>query len=368
MNPGQVVGIDKLPTNVPLAPTTPTTPVPVSAQTIPALAAEKPAPATPSKRKKKRKLSGSSSTGVVDQLNVSDNVPQTPTPTKANPRSKKATAEAKAAAALAAKQQQQLQQQMYMSMPMGGDVMVVGEPGLMGGDFGEEDERLITRLENNQIEINSSHALHHQQQQQHMQYQQHHFNNPSRSSPIQLVNADMHSHPTRPHSLQSHLSQPNVSPSLMSLPPRPQSTSSHLLASSSVHEPTTHLQSPSTNQIDTNNSNTIMSSLINEANEIADGGSSSGTNVFNPITSASNLASSSDGMDFNEPNIGPILTAAAPAVNQPSTSSSSIASSSAMSPNQSSPSNNNNNNNNTTSSSNKSDVQQGQSISLSNYS
>ncbi len=319
MNPGQIVGIDKLPANVPLAPTTPTTPVAVSAQTIPALAAEKPAPATPSKRKKKRKLSGSSSTGV-DQLNVSDNVPQTPTPTKANPRSKKATAEAKAAAALAAKQQQQLQQQMYMSMPMGGDVMVVGEPGLMGGDFGEEDERLITRLENNQIEINSSHALHHQQQ-QHMQYQ-HHFNNPSRSSPIQLVNADMHSHPTRPHSLQSHLSQPNVSPSLMSLPPRPQSTSSHLLASSSVHEPTTHLQSPSTNQIDTNNSNTIMSSLINEANEIADGGSSSGTNVFNPITSASNLASSSDAMDFNEPNIGSIPTAAAPAVNQPSTSSS----------------------------------------------
>jgi len=210
MNPGQVVSIDKLPTNVPLAPTTPTTPVAVSAQTIPALAAEKPAPATPSKRKKKRKLSGSSSTGVVDQLNVSDNVPQTPTPTKANPRSKKATAEAKAAAALAAKQQQQLQQQMYMSMPMGGDVMVVGEPGLMGGDFGEEDERLITRLENNQIEINSSHALHHQQQQQHMQYQQHHFNNPSRSSPIQLVNADMHlavfANPAsqRRHALPSH--------------------------------------------------------------------------------------------------------------------------------------------------------------------
>lgn len=33
-----------------------------------------------------------------------------------------------------------------------GDVMVVGEPSLMGGDFGEEDERLITRLENNQFD------------------------------------------------------------------------------------------------------------------------------------------------------------------------------------------------------------------------
>ena len=32
------------------------------------------------------------------------------------------------------------------------DVMVVGEPTLMGGEFGDEDERLITRLENSQFE------------------------------------------------------------------------------------------------------------------------------------------------------------------------------------------------------------------------
>ncbi|KAI2803486.1 LIM domain-binding protein 2, partial [Blomia tropicalis] len=32
------------------------------------------------------------------------------------------------------------------------DVMVVGEPSLMGGEFGDEDERLITRLENNQYD------------------------------------------------------------------------------------------------------------------------------------------------------------------------------------------------------------------------
>ncbi|PZC73967.1 hypothetical protein B5X24_HaOG208493 [Helicoverpa armigera] len=32
------------------------------------------------------------------------------------------------------------------------DVMVVGEPSLMGGEFGDEDERLITRLENTQYE------------------------------------------------------------------------------------------------------------------------------------------------------------------------------------------------------------------------
>merc|ERR1719322_698035 len=32
------------------------------------------------------------------------------------------------------------------------DVMVVGEPSLMGGEFGEEDERLISRLENSQFD------------------------------------------------------------------------------------------------------------------------------------------------------------------------------------------------------------------------
>ncbi|XP_052772277.1 LIM domain-binding protein 2-like isoform X2 [Mya arenaria] len=59
------------------------------------------------------------------------------------------------------------------SMP--GDVMVVGEPTLMGGEFGDEDERLITRLENQQFETNgpdeekfnpNSPALQQQQQQQ----------------------------------------------------------------------------------------------------------------------------------------------------------------------------------------------------------
>ena len=34
--------------------------------------------------------------------------------------------------------------------------MVVGEPTLMGGEFGDEDERLITRLENNQYEPNTA--------------------------------------------------------------------------------------------------------------------------------------------------------------------------------------------------------------------
>lgn len=36
------------------------------------------------------------------------------------------------------------------------DVMVVGEPSLMGGDFGEEDERVITRLENTQYDATNS--------------------------------------------------------------------------------------------------------------------------------------------------------------------------------------------------------------------
>lgn len=36
------------------------------------------------------------------------------------------------------------------------DVMVVGEPTLMGGEFGDEDERLITRLENTQYDAANS--------------------------------------------------------------------------------------------------------------------------------------------------------------------------------------------------------------------
>lgn len=34
--------------------------------------------------------------------------------------------------------------------------MVVGEPSLMGGEFGDEDERLITRLENTQYDPSAS--------------------------------------------------------------------------------------------------------------------------------------------------------------------------------------------------------------------
>ncbi|XP_048516847.1 LIM domain-binding protein 2 isoform X2 [Dendroctonus ponderosae] len=36
------------------------------------------------------------------------------------------------------------------------DVMVVGEPSLMGGEFGDEDERMITRLENSQYDAANS--------------------------------------------------------------------------------------------------------------------------------------------------------------------------------------------------------------------
>lgn len=36
------------------------------------------------------------------------------------------------------------------------DVMVVGEFILMGGEFGDEDERLIIRLENSQFELNNT--------------------------------------------------------------------------------------------------------------------------------------------------------------------------------------------------------------------
>jgi len=37
---------------------------------------------------------------------------------------------------------------------MPGDVMIVGEPSLMGGEMDDEDERFITRLENNQYDPN----------------------------------------------------------------------------------------------------------------------------------------------------------------------------------------------------------------------
>lgn len=40
---------------------------------------------------------------------------------------------------------------LFLSVPFQ-DVMVVGEPTLMGGEFGDEDERLITRLENTQYD------------------------------------------------------------------------------------------------------------------------------------------------------------------------------------------------------------------------
>ena len=59
--------------------------------------------------------------------------------------------------------------------------MVVGEPTLMGGEFGDEDERLITRLENQQFENSTgedekfpnSPSVQQAQQQQVQQQQQH---------------------------------------------------------------------------------------------------------------------------------------------------------------------------------------------------
>lgn len=39
--------------------------------------------------------------------------------------------------------------------------MVVGEPSLMGGEFGDEDERLITRLENTQYDAHANSLDHH---------------------------------------------------------------------------------------------------------------------------------------------------------------------------------------------------------------
>nr|VZI25717.1 unnamed protein product [Spirometra erinaceieuropaei] len=54
------------------------------------------------------------------------------------------------------------------SLAQPGDVMIVGEPTLMGGDFGEDDERLITRLENTQYDAAAAAAAAAAVQQQQM--------------------------------------------------------------------------------------------------------------------------------------------------------------------------------------------------------
>ncbi|VDL59243.1 unnamed protein product [Hymenolepis diminuta] len=48
------------------------------------------------------------------------------------------------------------------------EILIVGEPTLMGGDFGEDDERIITRLENSQYDPAAAAALAAAQQQQQM--------------------------------------------------------------------------------------------------------------------------------------------------------------------------------------------------------
>nr|CDS30511.1 LIM binding protein [Hymenolepis microstoma] len=48
------------------------------------------------------------------------------------------------------------------------EILIVGEPTLMGGDFGEDDERMITRLENSQFDPAAAAALAAAQQQQQM--------------------------------------------------------------------------------------------------------------------------------------------------------------------------------------------------------
>jgi LIM domain-binding protein 1 len=119
--------------------------------------AQSPAP-TPGKRRKRKSSNGSLTPGTPEVKKESVS------------KSKKAQAAAAAAAAAATQQQQQMQQFNFNSpstfhnqmmqhphhVGQHNDVMTVGEPSLMGGDFGEEDERVITRLENNQFDFNSN--------------------------------------------------------------------------------------------------------------------------------------------------------------------------------------------------------------------
>ncbi|CAF0711489.1 unnamed protein product [Brachionus calyciflorus] len=132
-----------------------------------------------------------------------------------------------------------------------GDVMVVGEPSLMGGDFGEQDERLITRLENNQFDSMNINFMN-QQVPNHIrpnQFMQH--------SPIGLRPNTFHTHSQNSHlqnqQMVDDIKQPmsmvapsplgnihppsrppsSLPPSLQP-PPRPQSTSHFLNSNTSL--------------------------------------------------------------------------------------------------------------------------------------
>ncbi|XP_055356026.1 LIM domain-binding protein 1-like isoform X2 [Paramacrobiotus metropolitanus] len=108
-----------------------------------------------SNKRRKRKTSASSSTGgragagtpLSAQNGPSAAAPAAPGVVPMPPSSKKSKAGQAAAAAAAAAAA------VAHCMPLASqDVMIVGEPTLMGGDFGDEDERLISRLENNQYD------------------------------------------------------------------------------------------------------------------------------------------------------------------------------------------------------------------------
>lgn len=261
--------------------------------------------------------------------------------------------------------------------------MLVGEPSLMGGDFGEEDERLITRLENNQIEPkttfpNSNNMLQQQQQQTNRMLSQgtnlqlndndvqfqlamnlpgpqpqqpaNSFPNISISPPIQLNDMTSPMHPTRPHSLQSQLSNSgNNNIQSSPIPPRPQSTSGLVQLSSSFFDNNTsnshnpeHQSEPSS--MDPLNNSSLVPSPLG-ANSLPS------PNSFNPTTSlttsSSNMASSSANSASNtgggDPDLPDLNLAAVSSLvnpsNQPSTSSSAIASSSVTSHTQTSNSN-----------------------------
>ncbi|VDK32242.1 unnamed protein product [Taenia asiatica] len=118
------------------------------------------------------------------------------------------------------------------SLAQPGDILIVGEPTLMGGEFGEDDERMITRLENSQYDpAAAAAALAAQQQQQQLnamgggmppQQQQQHHHHPTTTSGMSPFSRPPSFPPAFPPGGGAQSSSPMMyAPGLSYVPPPP---------------------------------------------------------------------------------------------------------------------------------------------------
>ncbi|CAF3845488.1 unnamed protein product [Adineta steineri] len=143
---------------IPLSPSFQTT---LPCQTV--LATDTRPPPKPRRKRKATAANNATTPGNNNNTNNPNNIPTskdtninhctTPTPTKK--RSPASTVYSQPA-------QPGAMTPTMNSMP--GDVMIVGEPSLMGGEMDDEDERYITRLENTQYDPNTTASSHHPSQ------------------------------------------------------------------------------------------------------------------------------------------------------------------------------------------------------------